>query len=254
MKKINPIAWMRSAASALLVLVSMQLAHAETITVAIEDKNWSPYYVWVDGEPHGPCPEIAAGAIRHMGAEVEFVRVPWVRVLLSVQRQTVDAGLCGTENSERSAYSHYPEEPLLSYDATLFVLTDSPLQNSDIKGLKGRTFGLIKGYTYGDVDKALEDQGMVRREVNDREALFQLLIRGRLDAVLDSVLPTFADARKLGVHAQIRPLFPSLSETPAYLFFSRKPGHDELAKRFSDALKEFKGTDAYDSIRERYGF
>lgn len=251
-KKI-PMARGSSIASALLVMLSVHLAHAETITVAIEDKNWAPYYVWVEGTPTGPCPEIAAGAIQHMGFEVKFVRVPWVRVLLSVERQTVDAGLCGTKTSERSAYSHYPEEPLLSYDATLFVRADSPLQTSEIAGLKDKTFGSVKGYTFGDVDGRLEAQGMSRLEANDREALLRLLIRGRLDVVLDSILPTAFDARKLGVHAQIRPLFPSLSETPAYLFFSRRPGHDELAKKFSAALREFKETDAYDTIKARYG-
>lgn len=254
MKKLGSMAWTRFATSALLVLLSLELAHAETITVAIEDKNWTPYYVWVDGEPHGPCPEIAGGAIRHMGAEVEFVRVPWVRVLLRVQKQTVDAGLCGTKNNERTSYSHYPEEPLLSYDATLFVRADSPLQSSEITGLRGKTFGLIKGYNYGEVDKTLEKQGMTRLEVLNREGLLKNLLSGRLDTVLDSRLPTFADARKLGVYAQIRPLFPSLSETPAYLFFSKRPGHDELAQRFSESLKEFKATDAYNMIRERYGF
>jgi polar amino acid transport system substrate-binding protein len=253
MKKISPITWVRSVASALLVLVSMQLAQAETIRVAIEDKDWVPYYIWTDGKPLGPCPEIAAGAIRQMGFEVEFVRVPWARVLLEVERETVDAGLCGTKNSDRAAYSHYPEEPLLSYDATLFVRTDSPHQNADITGLKGKTFGIIKGYNYGDVDTELEKQGLIRLEARDREALLKLLIKGRLDMVLDSALPTYADARKLGLHAQIRPLFPSLSETPAYLFFSQKIGHDDMAKRFSDALKKFKDTEKYDSIRERYG-
>ena len=119
--------------------------------------------------------------------------------------------------------------------------------------MEGLTFGLIKGYNYGDVDKDLENHGLIRLEARDREGLLRLLINRRLDMVLDSTLPTFADARKLGVQAQLRPIFPSLSETPAYLFFSQKPDNDELAIRFSDALKEFKATDAYTSIRERYG-
>jgi hypothetical protein len=40
MKKINPIAWMRSAASALLVLVSMQLAHSEKGRLALMVVRW----------------------------------------------------------------------------------------------------------------------------------------------------------------------------------------------------------------------
>lgn len=254
MKTFRPNVWACATASALLVLLTSALVYAETITIAVEDKNYVPYYLWVDGKPQGLCVDVAEGTVRQMGDEVEFIRVPWVRVLLEVERKTVDAGLCGTKNSERAAYSHYPEEPITSFDATLFVRADSPLQSSNIDGLSGQTFGLVKGYNYGELDKDLERQGLIRLEARDREALFRLLIKGRLDLMLDSVLPTISDARKLGVYAQIRPLFPSLSESPGYLFFSQKPGHEELAKKFSAALKEFKGTDAYNTIMERYGF
>ena len=252
--KFCPIAWASSFTSALLVFLSIQLAHADTITVAVEDKNYVPYYLWVDGKPQGLCVEVAKAAIREMGHEVKFVRVPWVRVLLSVEQKRVDAGLCGTKNAERAAYSYYPEEPLTSFDATLFVRSNSPLQSPNVEGLEGLTFGLIKGYNYGELDKDLERQGLIRLEARDRKALFQMLVKGRIDMILDSILPTFADARRFGVHTQIRPLFPSLSESLGYLFFSQKPGHDEFAKKFSAALREFKQTDEYSTIKERYGF
>jgi polar amino acid transport system substrate-binding protein len=246
--------WLFLTALVLTTLLSSRLVYADTITVAVEDKNYVPYYLWVDGKPQGLCVEVAKAAIREMGHEVEFVRVPWVRVLLSVEQKRVDAGLCGTKNAERAAYSHYPEEPLTSFDATLFVRTDSPIQSPDVEGLDGLTFGLIKGYNYGELDKDFERQGLIRLEARDRKALFQMLVKGRIDMMLDSILPTFADARKFGVHTQIRPLFPSLSESPGYLFFSQKPGHDELANKFSAALREFKQTEEYSTIKERYGF
>lgn len=226
---------------------------AETILIAVEDKDWSPYYTWTDGQPHGPCPEIAAGAIRQMGAEPEFVRYPWARVVQSVEQRKVDAGLCGTRTDERAAYSHYPDEPLLNYDATLFVRTDSPLQGSAMPGLEGKSFALITGYNFGGVDDDLEAGGMVRIETPSRESLLKLLAIDRVDTVLDSTLPLLFDARRLGVADQFRALRPSLAETPGYLFFSRKLGHDALTARFSAALIDFKRTREYLEIKERYG-
>lgn len=221
--------------------------------IAVEDKDWSPYYTWADGEPHGPCPEIAAGAVRHMGAEPEFVRYPWARVLQSIEQRKVDAGLCGTKTGERAAYSHYPDEPLLNYDATLFVRADSALQGSEISEFRGKSFALVKGYNFGEVDNELEAGGMVRVETPSRESLLMLLIIGRVDTVLDSSLPFLSDARDLGVTDQVRAIVPALAETPGYLFFSRRPGHDALAKRFSAALTAFKKTREYLEIKERYG-
>jgi len=242
-----------SAIFAILVLFPAFPVAAETIVVAVEDKDWRPYYYWIDGKPQGPCPEIAAGAIRHMGAEVEFVRYPWVRVLQSVEHKKVDAGLCGTKNEERAAYSYYPEEPLLNYDATLFVRRNSPIEEIDKSRLGGKSFALVKGYNFGNVDHELESLGMVRIETPNRDSLLKLLLIGRVDTVLDSVLPMLADARRLNVSDQIRALKPSLAETPGYLFFSRKSGHEALAKRFSAGLREFKESSEYMAIRERYG-
>lgn len=245
--------WFRSTLASLTVVLSFASAAAETIVIAIEDKNWSPYYTWVDGKPQGPCPEIAVGAIGHMGGKVEFERVPWVRVVQSVERQKVDAGLCGTKTEEREAFSHFPDEPLLNYDATLFVRTDSALQDSAMPGLAGKSFGLIKGYTYGGVDNDLEANGMVRIDTPNRESLLKLLVLGRVDMVLDSFLPVTFDAQRLGVKDQVRAILPSIAVTPGYLFFSKKPGHDQLAERFSQALKKFKATSDYLEIKEKYG-
>jgi polar amino acid transport system substrate-binding protein len=241
-------------AAALMMTAWLGAALADTITVAIEDKDWKPYYFWVDGKPQGACVDIAAGAIRHMGAEVEWARMPWARVLQEVERKTVDAGLCGAFTDERAAYSHYPDEPLLSFDATLFVRQDSPIQTSDRARLKGKSFGTIKGYNFGDVDKMLVSEGMIHIEVLDRGRLLKLLSIGRVDMILDSIMPTFADSRALGYDGQVRILLPSLSETPGHLFFSRKPGHAAMAERFSSALQEFKATPAYDAIRAKFGF
>jgi len=229
-------------------------AAAETITIAIEDKDWKPYYFWLDGEPRGACVEIAGGALRHMGHEVEWARMPWVRVLQEVERKNVDAGLCGTLNAERAAYSHYPDEPLLSFDATLFVRHNSPIRTSDGTRLQGRSFGMIKGYNYGEIDKKLESGGMIRVEALNRARLLKMLTIGRVDMILDSILPTFAESKELGYVDQVRVLLPSLSETPGYLLFSRKPGHDRLAERFSSAPVGFKATPDFDTIRAKYGF
>ena len=109
---------------------------------------------------------------------------------------------------------------------------------------------------YGDALRLIDESPQGQEELKKLEDEFagrNRDIKGRMDLMLDSVLPTISDARRLGVYAQIRPLFPSLTESPGYLFFSQKPGHEDLAKRFSAALKEFKGTDAYVTIKERYG-
>ena len=188
-----------------------------------------------------------------MGDTVTFKRFPWSRVLRSVQDQKVDAGLCGTRSDERESYSFYPEEPLLIYDATLFVRSESDWQSADPAAMSGLSFAMVKGYSFGGIESDLEAAGMIRVEAANREALWKLLLVGRVDTVLDSVLPMVADTTRMGKRGEIRPVYPSMAETPGYLFFSRAPANEALAREFSEALKAFKKTPEYTRLAEKYG-
>ena len=155
-----------------------------------------------------------------------------------IRTQKADAALCGLKTDERAAFSYFPDQALLHYDATLFVDDRSTLLSSTPSALAGKRYGVIMGYAYDDVDRMLQAAGLVRTEALDRSSLLTQLITGKVDMILDSRLPTRAEARRLAIEGQIRPLEPSLSRGPAFLSFSKKPGHKDLASRFSDALLE----------------
>jgi len=222
------------------------------VEVAVEDKDYTPYYTWEDGELGGPCRDIVVGTFETLGYQVDFVSAPWVRVLKLVEDGAVDAALCATKTEDREAYAVFPDEALLSYDATLFVRTDSALQGADPATLAGGTFAMVKGYTFAGVEDGLENAGMIRQETTTRESLVQVLIAGRVDAVLDTRLPFFHDAESLDVSDEVRALSPSLSETPGYLMFSDRDGGKDLARAFSDALARFKQTEGFTAIAARY--
>ncbi|MEM1427952.1 MAG: transporter substrate-binding domain-containing protein [Pseudomonadota bacterium] len=236
-----------------VALVIQSAAWAEgKLVIAVEDRSWSPFYVWTDGELSGPCSEIAEGAFAAMGYEVEFQRAPWTRVLKSVEDQSVHGGLCATMTPERDAYAIFHDEPLLHFDTTLFVLESSPLTSSDPAALTGMSFATVKGYSFGGMETQLVEAGMERRDANSRDSLIRVLLAGRVDAILDSTLPILVDADRLGVMDQVRPLRPTLSQTPSYVMFSEMTGNDVLAAEFSDALKAFKETAAYREIQLKY--
>jgi len=245
---------MRHAVAALVaLLVSSGVALSQpVVTVAVENRDYAPYYTWEGDQLRGPCGDIVSAVFETMGYDVEYVPVPWTRVLRMVEEQQVDAGLCATRTEERTAYAIFPDEALLSYDATLFVLDGSPLDAAEPDILQGRSFAMVSGYSYAGVDLWLEEIGMIRQEAASRESLVQILLAGRVDAVLDSRLPIFADAETLGVADRIRALEPTLSETPGYLMFSRRGGDDSLSSAFSDALAAFKQTAEFAEISARY--
>lgn len=236
-----------------LLLWASQTGAQETVSVAVEDKDYFPYYYWSDDGLEEPCGDITTAVFAAMGYVVVFESAPWTRAIRMVEEGTIDAALCATETVERNAFARFPDEPLLSYDVTLFVQADSPLQFSSLGGLFGLSFGVVAGYSFGGDDDMLEAGGMIRQETSSRESLVQVLLAGRVDAILDSRLPIMADAERLGAEGELRALRPSLSETPAYLMFSDKDGAEDLVHAFSEELISFKKTLAYREIADRYG-
>ena len=247
---------MKRTLSTILAILALTVgAKAQTIVIAVEDQDFAPYYtVAPDGKAVGACAEIVEGALATMGAKAEYVPVPWSRVLLYVESQRVDAALCGTFSDERDAFSHFPKEEVLYYDATLFVREDSDFQAFDITQLSGRTFGTIIGYSYQGGAKELEANGLIRKDTYDRLGLVRQLLNGQVDAVLDSLEPMQRMVDKIGAGGQVRALDPKVSFAPAYLFFSKKPGNDALAKDFTAALRAFKETPAFGEIQAKYDF
>lgn len=126
-----------------LLLWAAQAMAQDVVTVAVEDKDYSPYYVWGDDGLEGPCGDITMAVLATMGHDVVFEPAPWTRVIRMLEDDLVDAALCATETVERLAFAQFPDEPLLSFDATLFVRADSPLQSSSLGGLFGLSFGVV---------------------------------------------------------------------------------------------------------------
>ena len=240
--------------AAIIFLTTATPSQAQTIVIAVEDKDFAPYTMVRDGKAAGACAEFVEGTLDVMGAKAEYVSVPWSRVLLYVENQKVDAALCGTISDDRAAYSHFPEEAVLYYDATLFVRSDSDVQTFRAEDLSGLTFGTIIGYSYQGGAVELEQHGLIRKQAYDRLSLMRQLLNGQVDMVLDSLEPMQRQIDKLGATGQIRVLDPKVRFAPAYLFFSQKPGNEKLAQDFTEALRAFKETPAYWEIQSKYDF
>ena len=80
-----------------------------------------------------------------------------------------------------------------------------------------------------------------------------LMMAGRLDGVVLNERVGRYLLHTQGLQDQVRHhLFPLTDDDRNFLAFTHKPGHDQLAIRFSEALKRFKQTPAYQELLARY--
>ncbi len=211
-------------------------AHAESGAARAETVRfcynvWEPY-AYRDGDAlTGVSIAILREAAKRAGLAAEFVEYPWNRCLQSVRDGEIDAIM---DAAERAEFLQGPTS-YSAYSNTFWVASDSAIATFSFEALRGRTVGLVKGYSYPDdllnglktaeaaIDYAVDDQANIRK-----------LAFGRVDAIVADHVSTlwFAGRNNL----KVRALAPDHSSDPLYPSFSQK--RPDLHGRIEGALRD----------------
>nr|WP_279463986.1 transporter substrate-binding domain-containing protein [Aeromonas veronii] len=198
--------------------------------------------------------ELARTVLQQLGYRTEVKVLPWKRVLQQARLGQGDAVLDVFYNKDRQEWLHYPEEPLSRSGEVLFYPVDRPVKFEQLSDLKGLRIGIQADYAYSP--DFLADEGVIRVAMTgDGKMVKQLhlMMAGRLDGVVLNEQVGRYLLRTQGLQDQVfngRRLL--TDDNRNFLGFTHKPGHDQLARRFSAALKQFKQTPAYQQLLARY--
>jgi polar amino acid transport system substrate-binding protein len=248
--------WQAGWVLASLFLGSSALA-GEQPTLTILTELWPPYVMRDDnGTPVGADLDLACAVLRQMGYRTEIRVLPWKRVLQQARLRQGDAVLDVFFESSRQQWLHYPEEPLSYSGEVLFYPVARPLHFEQLSDLKGLRIGVQADYAYSP--DFLAYSGVTRVAMTgDGNMIKQLhlMMAGRLDGVVLNERVGGYLLRTQGLQDQVTHGARLLTDDNRnFLGFTHKPGHDQLAIRFSSALKAFKQTPAYQQLLARYHF
>ncbi len=214
--------------------------------------TWEPYGYMENDKPAGFEIEIFLAVAGKMGLLVEFRHLPWKRCLYVMANQAADVVISALKVKDREAYIIFPEEPISVSRTALFTAADrQAAYDGSCESIRNYTIGVIGGFSYGpDFDAC---PFLKKDESANSSAVLAKVLLGRNDLGIDNMAVIRALARKDGSLDKIRFLLPLVHSENLYAAFSRKPGHDRLAERFSKALSEFKASEAYGRILQQYG-
>ncbi|WP_429077637.1 substrate-binding periplasmic protein [Aeromonas veronii] len=237
-----------------LLVGGMAMAHDKP-TLTILTELWPPYVMHSDkGELVGADLELARTVLQQLGYRTEVKVLPWKRVLQQARLGQGDAVLDVFYNKDRQEWLHYPEEPLSRSGEVLFYPADRPVKFEQLSDLKGLRIGIQADYAYSP--DFLADEGVIRVAMTgDGKMVKQLhlMMAGRLDGVVLNEQVGRYLLRTQGLQDQVNHGSRLLTDDNRnFLAFTHKPGHDQLAIRFSSALKAFKQTPAYKQLLARY--
>ncbi|MTI08311.1 transporter substrate-binding domain-containing protein [Rhodospirillaceae bacterium RKSG073] len=177
--------------------------------------------------PPGVSVEIVGHVMREMGYDVEFIRVPGLRVLKMLQENALDAAFLFSHSKEREEFGVYPagikdgdfEARLATLSYSIFKSENSSLSwdGKSFSNLE-RPIGANTGYS---IVKILRSAGVEVEEAMSTQRNIKKLLNRRIDGLADQDVVVEAHIKLLKVSGIVK-LEPPIVTKNYYLIFSHK--------------------------------
>jgi ABC-type amino acid transport substrate-binding protein len=228
--------------------------------VRLATLDWEPY-IGTHMPDQGYCAALIRAAYAEQGVEVKIEFYPWARALHLARTGAVDGLMPEYFNPSREAefvYSAaFPGGPLVLYkrrdDAVAFSADPATHQDQALRALKGKRFGVVRGYLNTPVFDAAAY--LTKEEANDDATNLRKLVYGRIDfAVIDRRVAEHLIRTQYPDYARrIAPMDPPLADIPLYIAFSRKaPRMPQSLATFNRGLASLRESGKIDALYQRY--
>lgn len=181
----------------------------------------------------------AKTALAACNIKAKFTVSPsWKRGFSMATAGQVDAIIPTNKKPDRIALFHFPAKPFKKMTVVLFTQASNPV--SSFSGLEevldGKRFGRIAGSSLETSLDAFVAAGRVRLDERTKvRALYEGLLRGRLDYVAEVLEHSAPFIRALQAEDKIKALSPPLGVIPLYIAVSKKSrfAHQPYSQKFS---------------------
>jgi polar amino acid transport system substrate-binding protein len=221
-----------------------------------------PYEDLSDDKEPGFSVEVLRQVFAAMGQDASFDTLPWNRSWLTVARGESDGMFTVLRTNERERICSFPDEPLKQQRWVFFVRT------ADVGRLKFSSFDDLVGHdvaVHGPVPGLFEQPTVSAElwkflrehhnmvETSAGSASFRMLAAGRVDYLYTNLSTGIRNVAALGLSGKVEPLLSgSVIEEGYYVCFSNARVSSSLVEAFSRALKQFKQTEAFQAIYQKY--
>lgn len=223
-----------------------------SLTAALAEADYPPFYFREDDKLVGFSIEVLDYISRDVGVDIHYQRLSWPRVLKSLEDGRVDMVTTFSNTAERAPLVVYTGVPHAVERNHLFTVADSNVTfDGSMESLAADRIGAITGYSYGtEFDNA---NYLVVERVLDEPTLVRMILGRRFDIAVGNPFAIRLEAKKFGAEDQLRFLDPPVNRSPIYMAFSRKlPQALDLAAKFTTAILQFKQTDTYQQLLDKY--
>lgn len=216
-----------------LTIATASAAMAKEL-VLVDDAN-PPFMFSENGKAAGVYTVVVAEAFKRAGVAVDINAAPWKRAITGIDN--AENGVAGIyKNTERLKKYDYSDK-LFDEVIVAYTAKDKAFAFSGVDSLKGKTVGVIRGWSYGDDFDAAVKSGSIKTEETASDAQnFVKLEIGRVDVVLSIKESASAVVAKQKLEDKVRALDPPLSSSASFLAFNKTANKVALLGTINEAL------------------
>lgn len=215
--------------------------------------DYPPYIIAPNDESsiHGVDVEIVKAAFESQGIEVTFERLPWKRIIKSMQEGRIAGTVSCSKSESREDYMLYSAPISLVGRAMVSknsLNTDSIRSIADLSNYSVVT---VKGW---GIQQELVDKDIEHRSSPDLASALKAVRFRKIDVLYMDEYPALYNVKKLGMQTELKvSRLQSKESVSLHLCVSQKFPDSERLKRVMDiGLRTIKANGSYDNIVSRY--
>lgn len=232
-------------------------------SITLAAGNWPPYSFLSEenNAVSGLSADIIKNVLSNMGVSISQNHIyPWARAELEVFNGNIDAVYTASFNEQRSQHCYFPDEAVIESEWVIFVTekNKSQLPFTRLEDLANKSIGLVRGYNYPKRFTVFINENAKLQYATDEIQNINKLIHQRFDympAVKETILYLATHNETLLKHQTLSKLYvlpKPIQRAKFYLMFSKKNVSEAFVQQFSLALKQFKQTDKYQQLKQKY--
>jgi polar amino acid transport system substrate-binding protein len=225
--------------------------------------GWEPYepytFTGTDGDVTGVDIDLIAAVGDEIGCTVEFVELPWARILREIERGTLDASTSTSLTQERTAWALF-SEPYRETEMAIYVRrgATSDIHLQSLRDIPAQRFrlGVITEYYYGEEFEKLANDpnfSIWLDGATDYATNIRKLINGRIDGYLvEDVTVMEAELETLGLVEEVARYPLRIAGEKLRFMFSRQTVDPQIVVEVDAAVAGMRADGRLDAIMSKY--
>lgn len=229
-----------------------------TIHSTADDKikvyGYSDYLPFMDGnknEAKGLYSILIKKIFNQANIGIKFEIYNWQRALYLAKRSQGGFGLIYKSNKRLEIFDF--SDPVYPENMYIYTLNDKKFKFDSFKDLKGKTIGIVKGYSYGDkFNSAVENKEIKTNSAKNDDVNFKRLLRGKIDCLVTSELLASIYIKKNNLNGKIKKIKKAVESGEVYFVFNKNMKKQKILKKFNTALSKLKENGQFQETIENF--